>query len=285
MATESAGLYAMVYEKSRDPRATAAGFSQNLDWQGPARCASPDHMGSFRTIARVAALAFGLALGLALPRPALAQDAVPGVVVELYSSQGCSSCPPADALLADLAQDPGVIPLALHVDYWDYLGWQDEFARPQYTDRQKAYAKAKRSKMLFTPQMVVGGSDVLVGTKPGEVAAAIARHMAAGQSVRLTVRRDGDRLVIRAEAVPPSDRVIRVQLVRYRPSVSGEIERGENAGHRFDYTNIVTDWSRLADWTATAPFETEAAVQGTDKAVVILQEAGMGRILAAAALR
>jgi hypothetical protein len=222
---------------------------------------------------------------LTLAAPLAAQTAKPGVVVELYTSQGCSSCPPADALLSDIADDPGVIALALHVDYWDYLGWADDFARPQHTDRQKAYAKAKGSKMLYTPQMVIDGSDILVGTKPAEVAAAIARHAAQVQTFRLSVTREGDRLVIRAEAEPPSDRKVRVQLVRFRPEAQVDIERGENAGHRLTYRNIVTAWDRVAEWQATRPYEAVMPVQGADGMAVILQAEGMGEILAAAALR
>lgn len=237
-------------------------------------------MGMSRSIIMALAAAAGLSAA-----PASAQTGRPGVVVELYTSQGCSSCPPADALFADLARDPDVIALSLHVDYWDYLGWQDAFARPQHTDRQKAYARATGSKMLYTPQMVVGGSDVLVGTKPGEVAAAIARHMAAGSTFHLTVTREGDRLVIRAEAIPPEDRIVRVQLVRFRPEASVDIERGENAGKRIAYHNIVTAWDRVGEWQALQPFEAELPLAGAEGTAVILQSDGMGEILAAAALR
>lgn len=207
------------------------------------------------------------------------------VVVELYTSQGCASCPPADDLLATLAQDPSVIPLALHVDYWDYLGWEDSFARPEHTKRQKAYAKANGKKMLYTPQIVVGGTDIVVGNEPGEVAAAIARQMATGSTFRVTVTREGDRIVIRAEAVPPQDRTVKVQLVRFRQHESVAIEHGENAGHTIDYYNIVTAWDQVSDWQATSPLTAEAPLTGPEPAVVILQAEGMGEILAAAVLR
>ncbi len=233
-------------------------------------------------IFRAAALAI---LGLApLTGTAMAQTER-SIVVELYTSQGCSSCPPADDFLARLVGDQDVIPLALHVDYWDYLGWKDSFARPEHTTRQKAYAKANGSKMLYTPQIVVNGSDIVVGNKPGDVTAAIARHLAAGSTFRLSVTREGDRIVIRAEAVPPQDRTVRVQLVRYRPKEEVAIRHGENAGETIDYHNIVTAWDQVADWQAVSPFTAEAPLPGSDPAVVILQEVGMGEILAAAALR
>jgi hypothetical protein len=232
----------------------------------------------------------GLALGLAAVQGASAQvgDEAP-VVVELFTSQGCSSCPPADALLAGLAADPRVIALALHVDYWDYLGWEDVFARPEFTKRQKAYARAGGRKMVFTPQIVVAGQESVVGSDAAAVHAAIARQARAaadrGLAVRLTVARHGDQIVIRAEAVPPTDRGLRIELVRYRPHQAVEIGRGENAGHTLDYHNIVTSWQGLADWRATAPVELTAPAPGPDPAVVIVQDGGPGAVLAAAVVR
>ena len=97
------------------------------------------------------------------------------VVVELYTSQGCSSCPPADALLEQLAARDDVIALSLHVDYWDYLGWQDAFANPAFTKRQRGYAARAGSSMIYTPQMVIGGRDHIVGTKGMELSDLIAK--------------------------------------------------------------------------------------------------------------
>ena len=99
-----------------------------------------------------------------------ARAAEPVVVVELYTSQGCSSCPPADKLLAELASRKDVLPLALHVDYWDYIGWADVFADPAYTKRQRAYARVAGSRSIYTPQMIVGGKDHVIGFKPMAVA-------------------------------------------------------------------------------------------------------------------
>jgi hypothetical protein len=204
------------------------------------------------------------------------------VVVELFTSQGCSSCPPADAFFETLARDPRVIALALHVDYWDYLGWEDSFAHAAFTARQKDYARAAGERMIYTPQMVVGGVDRVVGSEPEAVMAAVAAHAAKGSSFRLTVTREGDRLVISAEAVPPVDRQVTVQVVRYTPHAEVAIERGENAGHIIAYHNIVTDWARVGEWQASAPLEMAAEAPGAGPAVVILQAAGMGEILAAA---
>ena len=223
-------------------------------------------------------------LWLCAAQGALAQ-AMPGVVVELYTSQGCSSCPPADAVLADLADQPGVIPLALHVDYWDYIGWQDTFAHAGFTDRQKAYAHAAGERMIYTPQVIVGGGARMVGHEGAQVAAAIEAAQSAGAAVRLTVTRQGAQLLIRVEADPPLTSATTVQLVRYRDSAEVEIENGENAGMRVEYRNIVTSWQRLADWPGQAAFEMTTDAPGDEPAVVIIQRQGPAEILAAAVLK
>ncbi|RYI33096.1 MAG: DUF1223 domain-containing protein [Acetobacteraceae bacterium] len=144
-------------------------------------------------------------------------QAEPVVVVELFTSQGCSSCPPADEFLAMMASDPRILPLALHVDYWDYIGWADKFAMAQFTDRQKAYAHAIGSRTIYTPQLIIGGADRIEGFAPEETAERLRDHLGATTTVRLTVTREGDKLVIRAEADPPLTAPVRVQLVRYKP--------------------------------------------------------------------
>lgn len=207
------------------------------------------------------------------------------VVVELFTSQGCSSCPPADAFFAALAANPGVIALSLHVDYWDYIGWKDTFADPLFTKRQKAYARAAGSRMIYTPQIIVDGVDRLQGNDPEMVLASIQRHMLGNSPVSLSVTRQGDRILIRAEADPPLTRKARVQVVRYRPEATIEIERGENAGRTVTYHNIVTSWQEIADWAGQAPFEHGADVPGTEPVVVIVQSEGPGEVLASAVLK
>jgi hypothetical protein len=211
-------------------------------------------------------------------------QAEPAVVVELYTSQGCSSCPPADEFMEVLVQDPRVIPLSLHVDYWDYIGWEDSFADPKFTERQKAYARAVGSRTIYTPQMIVGGIDRVEGHSPKEVQAYLEAHFASVSNVTLVVERKGDLVLIRAEADPPLTRPVRVQLVRYTPSQTVAIERGENAGREVTYLNIVTSWEHVADWSGDGPLELAAPLSGEDPAVVILQEDGPAHILAAARL-
>jgi len=211
--------------------------------------------------------------------PAMAEQVI---VVELYTSQGCSSCPPADEFVAMLASDPRILPLALHVDYWDYIGWADAFANPQFTDRQRAYAAAIGSRTLYTPQLIIGGQDRIEGFSPEETAARLQEHLALAAPITLTVTREGDRLIIRAEADPPLTETVRVQLVRYTPEATVEIERGENAGRTITYHNIVTSWEGLGDWASDTPLELTADFVGTDPGAVILQSGGPAAIMAAA---
>jgi hypothetical protein len=207
------------------------------------------------------------------------------VVVELFTSQGCSSCPPADALLAELGTHEGVIPLALHVDYWDYIGWKDRFAAPAFTARQKGYARAQGSNRVYTPQMMIGGAEDVVGSRPMEVMSHVQRHSMTPDPVRLTLRRDGDTLHLRAEALeaglPPCD----IHLVRYRQKARTDVARGENAGRVLVNTHIVESWDLAKSWDGTGTFETTLPVQGDSPLVVLVQEARYGPILAAARLR
>lgn len=221
---------------------------------------------------------------LAVSAPALAQSARVAVV-ELYTSQGCSSCPPADALLGKLTQDARVIPLALHVEYWDYLGWKDKFASKQYSDRQRAYAHAIGDNMIYTPQMVISGQERIVGSKAPELEAAIRNNTAKPTLVGLVINRSGARVQIEAQALQGAPRVMLVQLVRYRPSQEVAIKRGENAGRTVTYHNIVTSWQQVAEWDSSAPLSIEAAAEGTDPVVVILQAPGPKEVIAAAAIR
>jgi hypothetical protein len=207
------------------------------------------------------------------------------VVVEPFTSQGCSSCPPADAILGDLAARDDVIALALHVDYWDYIGWADTFADPAYTKRQRAYARVAGARNIYTPQMVVGGMDHLVGVRPMELSDLIDRHNAKDSTIDLDLARSGDSLRIAATASAPLRAGAVVQLVRYRPKATVAIERGENAGREISYVNIVESITSLGEWDGSAPLAMQESVSGDDAVVVIVQEPGMGPILAAARLR
>jgi hypothetical protein len=175
-----------------------------------------------------------------------------------------------------------VIPLSLHVDYWDYIGWKDSFADPRFTERQKSYARAIGSRTIYTPQFIIGGTDRVEGFDPDETGAHLARHAGADHGIRLVAERQGDVLVIRAEADPPLSEPVRVQLVRYLPEETVTIDRGENAGQTITYRNVVTSWEVVGMWSGNGPLEMKAPVPGGDPAVVILQNEGPAAIMAAA---
>ncbi len=202
------------------------------------------------------------------------------VVVELFTSQGCSSCPPADALLSELATKPDVLPLALHVDYWDYIGWTDLFGSAAFTRRQKAYARAAGERTIYTPQMIVGGADRVVGSRAMQIAELVQAHRISEQPVVLDVeRRDGRAQIVAHPPREPGDDLL-VQLVTYRPHERVAIHDGENAGEVLDYVNIVTDWRVLDTWDGRQPWRGEVDVSGP--AAIIVQRVGPGAILGAA---
>lgn len=205
-------------------------------------------------------------------------------VVELYTSQGCSSCPPADAMLVELAQRDDVIALSLHVDYWDYLGWQDDLANPAFTERQQGFARAAGSRTVYTPQMVFGGKDHVIGSKPMQVMDQLQAHDAAPDPVDVQLSRDGDTLSIAATSNGITGTAI-VQIVRYTPVVERDIRRGENAGRQIKYVNVVHTWVTAGRWDVEEPLSLEASLTGADPVAVIIQDGSDGPILGAAQLR
>lgn len=206
------------------------------------------------------------------------------VVVELFTSQGCSSCPPADTLLAELGARDDVIPLALHVDYWDYIGWADRFADPNYTKRQKGYARSGGWKMIYTPQMVLNGTHDVVGNRPMRVVDRIRKEAARAPEVDLQLRREGNTLFIRAEPLAPV-KPCDIHILRYEPQEQVAIRRGENAGRTLTYTHIVDDWDIAGQWDGKTVYEAQLRLTDDDPVVVLVQGKSYGRIVAAARLR
>lgn len=204
------------------------------------------------------------------------------MVVELFTSQGCSSCPPADEILAALAGRDDVIALALHVDYWDYIGWKDQFGDPDHATRQRAYAVAGGRKSVYTPEMIINGITDIVGAKPMAVAQAIIDHKNDPALVDLTLTRSGGSLRINAQTRPGAKGPFTVHLLQYIPAQKAHIKRGENAGHAFSYHNIAKDWSVLGDWPAQEPLALTTQIEASLPAVVIIQQSGAGPIAAAA---
>ncbi len=225
------------------------------------------------------------ALLLTLATAASAGDRL--VVVELYTSQGCSSCPPADAFFhEDLASREDVIALALHVDYWDYLGWKDHFASPQFTKRQKAYAYAAGHRTVYTPQMIIGGEKHVVGTHPNEVLDHIRRRSGEAEQIKVGLTRKANTARIHLQSLDGAHPMaVDVFLVRYTPAEEVAIKRGENAGRMLTYANIVTDWRQVLMWDMVEPVSLKVPVRGKQPIVVIVQKEGSGKILAAARLR
>jgi hypothetical protein len=204
------------------------------------------------------------------------------VVVELFTSQGCSSCPPADALLGDLARRRDVVALAYHVDYWDELGWKDRFSIPEATQRQRGYVRRLARSGPFTPQVVVNGDTSVVGSDRAALETAVAEDR---DALAIVLSRAGSNLQIQfAEAWrEPMD----VYLVTYLREATSAIERGENAGRTLKHFNVVRSYKSLGTWSGkpqrmTVPL---AGLPADANAVaVILQRKGQGAIAGAATL-
>lgn len=228
---------------------------------------------------RITSAGLALVLALAPLRPAQAE---PVTVVELFTSQGCAFCPPADNFMAGLAQRDDVLPLALHVDYWDYLGWKDSFADPRFTERQKAYARQNDKSSVYTPHFVLQGYEQLKGNRTHQVAEMLSRLDGMKSPVTLEATRAGDTVSVGLRADAALDRPVEVALVRYIPKAEVPISRGENAGRTIDYVNIVTEWRTRAEWDGAQPAEFSFDVTGDEALAVIVQQTGQGMILAAA---
>lgn len=205
--------------------------------------------------------------------------AAPIAVVELFTSQGCSSCPPADAFLAELAKNPEIVALTEAVDYWDYLGWKDENARHEHTERQQNYARVRGDRRIYTPQMVINGRVHAVGSNRASVNNYIS-HLSKGEgrlSVPINVNVKDDSLKIQVDANAASDGLKdgTLYLALYEKSVAVDIKRGENRGRSVTYHNVVRDIRSVGMWhgeavTIELPMS-EIRKSGYDGAAVFLQ--------------
>lgn len=206
-----------------------------------------------------------------------AAEAKPAVVVELFTSQGCSSCPPANANLIKLSNRPGVLALSFAVTYWDYLGWKDTFDSPKYTQRQVAYEPPLGQAGPYTPQMVVNGSTTTVGSSLSEIEGLLAGAKSLkGPAIEL---RSGS-VAIGAGNAPRSGADI--WLVRYDPSVvQVPVGRGENSGRTLSHTHVVHDLQLLGHWTGEASSFDLPAPKGAYKTAILVQGANGGPVLAA----
>jgi len=212
--------------------------------------------------------------------PSLAADPAHPTVVELFQSQGCSSCPPANANLLAVAGRPDIIALSFGVTYWDDLGWKDTFAKDQYTRRQWDYARGLHHANVFTPQVVVNGRRDGVGANPADFAALV--HAGDRGPGGPAVSVDGGFVSLAAAPAPP--RAADVWLARYDPRiVQVPIKRGENGGKTLPHRNVVRELVRLGAWSG--PAERLALPPSADpnlKTAIFVQLPGGGPILAAA---
>lgn len=178
------------------------------------------------------------------------QPRAPKAVVEMFTSQGCGFCPPADELLADLARAGEVVALAYHVDYWDYLGWRDTMANASNTARQQEYSRAFGSRSVYTPQAIVNGRQQMNGAERSKVEEAIAgmASPAAALSVDLSISYAGDVLVIETAAADRPVRNAQLTVVYFEPATQVRIENGKNAGRDMTYWNAVTGFHSAGMW-------------------------------------
>ena len=247
-------------------------------------------MGSNCSILKVAFLLVG---AIALHGRAAAQTTTPKVVLELFTSQGCSSCPPADALLESYTKRDDVIALSVPVDYWDRLGWKDTYASRDHTARQQDYASARRDGQIYTPQVVVSGSAHVVGSSRSAIDNAIAavKKSLRDSQVAVSVREEGGALVVQVGPAPVGAAIsdARLLLATIQDAGTVSIRRGENANRDVTYHNIVRSLTIIGTWAGTPSTlrvaKSEFSVAGTQSLVVLLQNGKGGPILGAAQIR
>ncbi len=176
-------------------------------------------------------------------------------VIELFTSQGCSSCPPADKLLGELAKDPTLVTLSLPVDYWDYLGWKDTLALHGHTNRQRAYSSARGDRNVYTPQAVINGVVHVLGSDKAAIEKAIAetRQNARPLLVPVTLKIADDKITVTVAAGSVNDSGgAEIWLCPITDSAPVAVSRGENSGRTLTYHNVVRRWVKLGDWNGKA---------------------------------
>lgn len=230
-----------------------------------------------RTASPLALLAIAL---LAAAGPARAADREHPTVVELFQSQGCSSCPPANANVLAVADRPDVLALSFQVTYWDQLGWKDTFAHPAFTGRQWDYARAWKRAQVATPEVVVNGRRDLIGSNRGELDNVIRSADRGGAGPSLSVTAGKATVGAGGGKAAAAD----VWLVRYDPRVvQVPIRRGENSGKTLPHRNVVRELVKLGAWDGRArSFDLPAAKNPALRTAVLLQAGPGGPILSAA---
>lgn len=225
--------------------------------------------------------ALGVCAIIAIIRPAQAD---PRAVIELFTSQGCSSCPPADKILGELAKDPSVIALSMPIDYWDYLGWKDTLADSRFSARQKAYSQVRGDREVYTPQIVVNGSAHVIGSDRAGIESAIdvTKKAEGVMSVPVTMTQSGQAINVSvAASTTPGATHGEVWICSISKAVPIAIGRGENHGREVTYHNVVRSLLKVGDWNGTSdswsvPLE-NVSREGVDGAVVYVQDGNRDR--------
>jgi hypothetical protein len=221
--------------------------------------------------------ALGVCAIVAIIRPAHAD---PRAVVELFTSQGCSSCPPADKIIGELAKDPSVIALSMPIDYWDYLGWKDTLADARFSARQKAYSQVRGDREVYTPQVVVNGSVHVIGSDRAGIESAIGStgKVDSVMSVPVTMTLAGKQITVSVAASSKGQAEMHgeVWICSISKAIPISIGRGENRGREVTYYNVVRNLLKVGDWNGssgswTVPLE-NISREGVDAAVVYVQD-------------
>jgi hypothetical protein len=227
--------------------------------------------------------ACSIALACSALLTAQAASSEPRAVVELFTSQGCSSCPAADRLLGELSRDPSLVTLSLAVDYWDYLGWKDTLALHGHSSRERAYADARGDREVYTPQVVINGLAPVLGSDRAAIEGAIAktRRDAAPLAVPVTLKVAGGKVTADVAEAKDNRRSGEVWLCPVTGKVSVEVARGENHGRTLTYYNVVRRWVKLGEWTGKAESYSiplsEVAGANIDSFAVLVQSGGSSK--------
>jgi hypothetical protein len=214
------------------------------------------------------------ALAIAVSTGFVSARAEPRAVIELFTSQGCSSCPPADRLVGELARDPSIVAMSLPVDYWDYLGWKDTLANPRHTARQRGYARVRGDREVYTPQAVINGVLHAPGSDKAAIEAAIGKtHLdPASLSVPVSLSFAAKRMEVTVGANDGQNG--EVWLCELAKNVPVAVASGENEGRTIIYHNVVRRWVRLGEWNGIArafTVPTGDLGEGIDALAVIVQ--------------
>jgi hypothetical protein len=219
-----------------------------------------------------------LIAGLLIATYLAADAAEPRALLELFTSQGCSSCPAADKLLGDLSADSSLVALSVPIDYWDYLGWKDTLANPAHSARQRAYARVRGDRQVYTPQIVVNGATHVLGSDRAAIDHAIAQtdQKSGVMSLPVLMSVGGADLNVKIESAENEHASGEVWLCPLAKAIPVEIGRGENRGRTIVYHNVVRSWLKLGDWVGAAQSWTVPVAQietdGVDAAAVMVQE-------------